>query len=598
MIGHLKTLKPEFQGKKLFICDTGKRALWLFSYLAYRGEDIAGFVDPRDRDTGTLILNRPVVSLSQFAAAEDAVLVIDGHGNPWSAERIARMIGDLPGFSGTSVPPVLRLDDLLGRNPLVAAGVRPVYLYGTAGGAWSYLKQLERDGLPRPAGFLQTDAGILKEILGVPVIPADKAELGPEAVIIVTALSGTSIRQILTHLEKLGFCGDVLIEEVIGYMDLWGTDPFPLLQKSIREERRVLVCSEDPLMDPVLDRIFELYGISVSRKVSLDGDPGRGLDDIYSLADEDPDSSVLLIQSFDDIKRLKIVEAANDLGFSPGSHNYAGIHKTSYNRARTTKVLDYEDDQGINNKGVSIDFSPIGGIPGWAVRGEEAGADVRIMVLGGSTSSELYYPENWIAKLFRRLKREGIRAVIWNGAHEMEGAMAEMIRMSRDIHALKPDLVISMSGVNDQIGQNGKFDRLKHETPFRTWRRYEGYMDAVCRAEGARFFPFLQPINMEEPEPTEDERLFFRHDPGNGTRSFGREAEESVREDGFFTNLFDAFRHRGELFLDCCHYSDKGQQCLADLVYDTIRETIHETTRKAAQKAAQKAAHEGKGQVR
>ena len=52
------------------------------------------------------------------------------------------------------------------------------------------------------------------------------------------------------------------------------------------------------------------------------------------------------------------------------------------------------------------------GKPGWKLYGKEEDDAIRILVLGGSTSSEQYHPENWISKLYYKLRQDNIKAVI------------------------------------------------------------------------------------------------------------------------------------------------------------------------------------------
>ena len=65
--------------------------------------------------------------------------------------------------------------------------------------------------------------------------------------------------------------------------------------QAMKAGKRILLCCEDPMGRALLDRIFDTYGVPLAREVSFEGRAGDGSDDIWSLADEDPAKSVLLI---------------------------------------------------------------------------------------------------------------------------------------------------------------------------------------------------------------------------------------------------------------------------------------------------------------
>lgn len=77
---------------------------------------------------------------------------------------------------------------------------------------------------------------------------------------------------------------------------------------------------------------------------------------------------------------------------------------------------------------------------GWEVYSEEKEDDINIMVLGGSTSAETWHPENWVSKLYYKLRQNNIKTTIYNGAHEGNSIVEELLRLLRDGSVLKPQL--------------------------------------------------------------------------------------------------------------------------------------------------------------
>ena len=552
MIRHIKTLKQELNGKKLYIWDVGKKATWVFSFLAYRLINVTGFVTPLEKYAGETFMNRPIITMDEFGNEPDAVLIYDD----------SLSLSDLPEpVRGRSC---IRYSEALEYHPELYRHSH--YLYGTAGGAWSLLKEFVQRNIS-VKGFLLSEMKPPDSILGLPVRECTKGTLAEDDSVVVTAVSENVSNRILLHLFDSGFTGTVYIPGLISYMDIWGTDPFPMLDEAAKHGKKILLCAEDDMGRELLHEALSLYGIRISRDVTLKGDAAKGLEDIYSLADEDPERSVLLIHSLNGVVRNEIVTAAEEMGFSAGAHAYAGTRKTVYNRKRLTGELEYESDERMQ---VSIDYTPVGGKPGWAVFGDEKGGGTRIMVLGGSTSSEIYYPESWVSKLYRRIVREKGSAVIFNGSQEMEDAGGEFRRMTRDIHHIRPDIVISMSGINNLTKKDNKFERWYRETPFEFWYRTEQYMKLVAEAEGAKMFVFLQPINVVMQETDLRENLLFISESMRRCGTFCRQAEEG----GFYHNLLNLFHHREDRFIDFCHYSEAGHQEIAERVYETIKDVL------------------------
>ena len=152
----------------------------------------------------------------------------------------------------------------------------------------------------------------------------------------------------------------------------------------------------------------------------------------------------------------------------------------------------------------------------------------------------------------------------------MADAAEELQRMCRDIRALKPDIVITMSGVNDQLRKDNKFNRWHPEEPFSLWCRMESYIRTIAGSEGAECFVFLQPINTGMPDADLREQVMFVQD----TITLGGGFSERARDDDHYIDLLKLFRHREGKFVDCCHYSDEANEEIAQIVFETIKDSL------------------------
>ena len=546
MIDFIRVLKKELRDKEIYLWDIGMHAMQLFYSAAIRGIDFRGIVTNDARFWGDTILHRPIISTEDFRQKSNAVLLASDKIGP-GTEDLLRQVGRY-----------CRWTDAVEMNPELRD--TSLSVVGTDSSVWECVQRL--DGLNATvASFLSLSAKHAQRILNVPVLdPPAFLQTGIDRLLFPEHALHFDMSGI-DRIREAGFTGTVYLSDIMPEEEKWSVDFWVMLDDAMKTGKRILFCCEDPWSLQLFRRFFDTYGIPVSREVSFEGSTGDGTDDLWSLADEDPEHSVLLIHAFSTARRYEIADAASALGYSLGAHSYAA---TNIILLKGPPFLFYEHDEKL---GVSIDYSVIGGLPGWAVYGDAATAEHRIMVLGGSTSSEGLYPESWVSKLYKKLLSEGRRVVIYNGAHPSNGVFHELNRLIRDVRYLKPDIVISMSGYNDMGQSRNKFEALRKETPFDYWRRMQGYMKQIAESEGAVFYAVLQPVN-RSPENRSLYELLRYHSQSHRTC---REFAERRRSDDFYHDLYTLFLHRPEMLIDCCHYSEQGNSELSEQIYQIIK---------------------------
>ena len=554
MIEHIYTLREELQGKRIFVWDCGRKAMWLFSTLALRGIHVAGFVTNFPEFVGQTIMGRPIISLETFAATKDALAIVDDDVRTGAFNVVA------------SRGQALYMQDALELNPSLRK-LHP-YIYELDDQAWHLAKALGDEGVT-VSGLLVKNQKKSRNVLGLPVLALAEARLSRNDAIIIPMQSDHPLDGAITSILDSGFDGYIFIHEVMCHFELWGHSLVFALNQAMLQKRRILLCCADAPSRELLHRVLDGYGIGIHREVNPFPSPGQdaSAEDIWTLADEDPERSTLVLGAFSGKKRLELVDAAVDLGFSAADLSLAGLQKTVYNQYFQRDLLAYEHDAKLV---VSIDYSSVGGIPGWMIHGDEGSASTRIMILGGSTSTELYYPESWVEKLYSLFVNDGIDVVIFNGANEGNGAPSELVRMARDIHAIRPDFVISMSGMNDQRSLDSKFEKNHHDNPFEYWLRMERYMKHIAESEGAVFLGVLQPMNAcMEPKSLLENAYFMSEN-----HKIGRTFLSGMRDDDFYCNLLALFHHEQGMFIDRCHYSDEANQRIAEEVYRLLKERM------------------------
>lgn len=80
--------------------------------------------------------------------------------------------------------------------------------------------------------------------------------------------------------------------------------------------------------------------------------------------------------------------------------------------------------------------------------GHTSDTDIRIAILGGSTS-DISYDGSWMRPLHDLLKLENLKPLIICAGISGYSSSQEVLKLIRDVLPLKPDIVISLSGVND-----------------------------------------------------------------------------------------------------------------------------------------------------
>lgn len=253
--------------------------------------------------------------------------------------------------------------------------------------------------------------------------------------------------------------------------------------------------------------------------------------------------------------------------------------------------------------------------PQYIVLGDENPQALKIMILGGSTSDiGQYKPEkSWVEFLWEKLDK---KVTIWGGGIGGYNSRQECFKLLRDIGTIKPDIVISYSGVNDVyplVVEGHPFvhkyqeECMKYasnsfpvdpgiiinENNAELWLRMEVSMCAIAESFGSKFYGIFQPAiyNKEVLVGKENEIVVYENDYYNDNAFFLSYADkkkryeqilhESVESEKFFKNNFlydfsDLFRaNKSEIFKDCIHLYECGNELVAEKVFEIIVQDIY-----------------------
>ena len=224
--------------------------------------------------------------------------------------------------------------------------------------------------------------------------------------------------------------------------------------------------------------------------------------------------------------------------------------------------------------------------PGFFTYGNGSSNDIRIMILGGSNSIDgIYRTKSWVEFFYEKLIKENYHITIFNGAANGHGSTRELLHLLRDGAYLELDYVISLSGVNNitshgvknffsgDLGRNNTDDVCgieSTESLYEFWHRNIKIMERVTDLYGAKFFPFLQPMIINENMDIFISIMHEWQEAWERSLEFRRLALQD--KDGIYTNAIAFFDKNSDMYIDNCHYSNKGNELIANLIYDTLIE--------------------------
>lgn len=227
----------------------------------------------------------------------------------------------------------------------------------------------------------------------------------------------------------------------------------------------------------------------------------------------------------------------------------------------------------------------------------------RILVTGGSTSDETLFPFNWPVHLHSLLEEKGISVELYNSAVAGYGSNQELLNVKyRLIDSIKPNLVLTYSGVNENVGfyKIGKavyfggtyqinrilpntFGLFYHQIPFRYELNYNrltpeelstNWLDNVASIEklsadhNSYFLAFLQPaLGVGDYKKNGSESLI---DPIPYYNKFCSIVREKIEHEDHIIDLTGVLDSVSNVYLDDCHLNEHGNEVIALAIRDML----------------------------
>lgn len=572
MLKLLDTLDIKYTHKKIYIWDTGRDSMAVFALLAFRRIPVEGFVCIQPEYAGLKIMNRPVYHVEDIQQMQDVLIIVPDEVKPVCMK--------CRGVEYVYYSECLSLDQKLSASRII--------IYGTGGGADDLCCTLLEKNLSVSL-FMVTDKGRQESYKGIPVIGAGEYEQHGDEAIIISVMNEDYKYQILECLYRQGVIADIYIREFVDLSDCWSLGFIQLIDRAIKDSKKIYLYGRYfDFQAEFIKEFLDAYGADYGGFIS---EMEKDAFNLFELAAEGINDKFIISMHQNPSDLADAADQLEDAGFSIGDMNFTAFKNYTLQKDYLRKIIKSVPDPltGFSLK------NPRFPLTGWAQYGTDTGENtICIIVLGGSTSAEgVYRTKCWADRLYWKLLQTGIETVIYNGAHPGADITVELLRLLRDGYYLKPDIVISMSGINNTYhkGTENEFNGEASMELFRNafadmecstgipsdeslydfWLRNLNLMKMVSEQMGADFLGFLQPMNVAMDEMSLEEKSWFvRERVLEGAGEFARRADDKQG----YINLMRIFEHRPGMYMDAVHYTDRACEEIALKVWDSLRPVL------------------------
>lgn len=558
MLKNLYTLSEQFKSKKVIVYGINRNSIIVFAKLALNHQvDIHSFWDASGRFVGKSFVNRRIISTEQLNHMDDAIVII-----PDAIERRA------VSACIEKNRDVFYINEILDLNAELSD--KKIYIYGIGNRGDIVYNELLHKGI-HVVGVCVTKIDKISNWHGKKVLSIEQFVEGEDSVFIVATDKEYYQKEMLMHLGKFAvekylcfFMSDHVIFE---------GNFFQVINIALLKHNDMWLYSTDDENVIYLSEIFERYQINISKRICYES--------IFDLEYEVIDRIAVIVAENDDFKTEWVCDTLDKIGYKLEEWNYTATGLYTHKATLQTEV----------KKDVLIGFSTYESAkyPGYVIYGNEETARIRIMILGGSTSTEnIYRTISWVRFFYEKLMEEKFDPIIYNGAVCGHGITDEFLHMIRDIEPLKPDYVISFSGVNNTYCRKTKNQfNIRHaeslllqdsgcisgieseETLYDFWCRISKLIQLVAEWHGAKAYTFLQPMSAAKEDLNLIETSLYDYtEHTSNIRLF--KYRTMMEKNMFYVNLISMLEDT-KAYIDYAHYSSDANKMIADCIYEVLQ---------------------------
>lgn len=590
MLNLIYEINSKYRDKDIYIWDVCRNSVSLFTRLAFGPKTISGFVTDIDKYIGNKFLNLPVIGAEDYPD-DGAILVLPDYPDTCKYKVYEKVLQMLPNAKIIWNEDLYDVADCLLHEKVV--------IYGTGKAAEQILGVCKENNISIE-GFINSYAESNETYKGYKVFSSKDLWKFKELPIIVAAQNVEAKEEILYNLSNNN-CEKIYMNRIIDSAIVSVEAIFTWIDKAIRDRKKIYIYSSYNEYLKITQKTFEKYGITVDGIVYEKSDKNNLIEDVYSLAYMDSTDIFVYINERIPAKMQKANQLLRDLGME--YENFIGAIQSRGNH------FEYKV-----NTDILLGHSMMGNTEkrGFYIYGKDKKDDLKIMILGGSTSTEKAFTiESWVQKMYNNYFRNR-NVTIYNGANNAFDIVQELLVLLRDGPVISPDIVISMSGVNNLCDRsdipffyNSYFEDSKYiyaangfnvlsifqslrtintqihynsglksnEEPFDFWKRNEKIICEVAKLIGAKPFVFLQPMQIDE----EHMDMFeYSLHIGEQQREGANRILNECQNDDFYINAVNILSGKNKMYIDVCHYTDEANEIIAAYVYEKIKNAIGE----------------------
>lgn len=328
--------------------------------------------------------------------------------------------------------------------------------------------------------------------------------------------------------------------------------------------------------------------VSDAQIISIDME----MEKIYELIYMEMENLLIFICLFDRKQNIEIANILMELGLKQ-TQNFISIYN-SFSGTVTDGYCGF--DWLLGNS-----FKQEEEFPGFYIHGNGKKESRKIVLLGNSATDPLFYPQkSWSEMLWEECEESQIDITIYNGAITDYNSTNEVIKLFRDVLLLKPDTVISYSGIIDfrqyvpeypylnlnlmRTGSKWEKDNEKEviygikdgRSAYERWILNEKIMHEICTMNGISFYGVLQPwIGSECMDAGEKLQIWSDYywqivfpqfdNYVHNAKEFKEKIQIDIKENEWlydFTNIFSEVDD-SEIYFDSIHVNEYGNYIVA-----------------------------------
>jgi len=394
--------------------------------------------------------------------------------------------------------------------------------------------------------------------------------------IIVLVVDSTPIKigyEIDLRIEKLYFCeynGFYYIERICSFE----RDCLLHISNAINEGKKIAIYGEKGRYTNAWKHILVEAGVQDYIVVK----------NIYDLAYESAENVFVIVNKDNPQTILAEYELIESMGFTQSLKNYVGLF---------VKVPEQRFCLDINVGYIAQEMADNIIFPGYMVHGEET--EYKILVLGGSTTTEAGWERkyhSWPYYLAEIARKAGKQIIVYNGGVPGYCSYEELQKLIRDINVIRPNLVISYSGVNNINNQLVWYKSRYMENVLNSiitqpifdgaiqqdisvsqmWIQQEKMMKGICKTFCVQFLAIAQAMPIAKRVLGAKERLIFDIGLRNTAIEFKREIELAAESQTWLIDMISVLDNDTDLFVDYMHVNSEGNRKIANYIYDILCE--------------------------